>query len=328
MTVILTGDLEVELDVSAGQVPVGVDNTVFYAFTAATGDAIPLATGVSITPGFQLGSRVTTSSSASKSPGLNGSASWIVHAGTGSNPGLEAGFSWSVVWPSLSSGNGPDEPVFTPIGTATPNMKVNSPYFNGLAASNLDAKISLVPQIQFNLTVGISDPITADAVMPFSFSPTVYLDMQTGDPGSTPPSGVSAHCPDKFDTWYALMYGSDLDLGFGGLTINVDLPTGSISKTVAAPTATVLPLATPAPLPGDGTSGCVSKTWVPPHPPAPPTPPGGNSGSGGGSSGALIGGIIGGIIALAIAGGAAYYFLVLKRGKGEDSGDYAAVALN
>jgi hypothetical protein len=313
----------VELDVSAGQVPVGVDNTVFYAFTAITGEPIPIATGLFITPGFELGSRVTISSTASKSPGLNGSASWAVHAGTGSNPGLLAGFSWSVSWPSITGV--PNDPVFSPIGSATPSMNVGNPYFNGLSATKLDAKISLVPQIQFNLTVGITDPVAADGVMPFSFSPTVYLDMQTGDPGTTPPSGVSAHCPDTFDTWFALLFGSDLDLAFGGLTITV---TDVGSKTVAAPTATVLPLATPAPLPGDGTSGCVSKTWVPPHPPAPPSPPSGSSSSGGGSSGALIGGIIGGVIALAIAGGAAYYFLVLKRGKGEDSGDYAAVALN
>ena len=319
-----------ELDVSAGQVPVGVDNSVFYAFTAVTGDAIPLATGISITPGFQLGSRVTTTSSATNSPGLNGTASWTVHAGTGSSPGLQAGFSWSVIWPSFESD--PEDPIFTPIGSASPAMKVGTPYFNGLAAYQLDAEISLVPQIQFNLTVGITDPIKADAVMPFTFSPTLYLDMQTGDPGSAPPSGVSAHCPDKFDTWYALMYGSDLDLGFGGLSINVDLPSGPLSKTLAPPTATALPLATPAPLPGDGTSGCVSKTWVPPHPPAPPSPPGGKSGAGGGSSGALIGGVVGGIIALAIAGGAAYYFIVVrtkpKPVNDDFSGDYKAVTLN
>ena len=313
-----------ELDVSAGQVPVGVDSTVFYAFTAATGEAIPLATGVSITPGFQLGSRVTTTSSASKSPGLNGTASWNVHAGTGSSPGLQAGFSWSIVVPSLETGD-PDPPVFTPIGNATPTLKVSNPIFNGLAASQLSAKISLIPQIQFNLTVGITDPATADALMPFTFAPTIYLEMQTGKPGSAPPAGVSAHCPAKYDSWYALFFGSDLVLGFGGLSLTALGHTYQVS----GPSTTALPLAPSAPLPDDDTSGCVSKTWVPPPP---PPPSGGNSGGGGGLSpaaltGGLIGGLIGGIIVLVI-GGAAYYCLNAKRGKGGDSsGDYRDVSV-
>lgn len=312
-----------ELDISAGQVPVGVDNSAFYAFTAVTAPSIPLATGLSITPGFQLGSRVTTTSTAAHSPGLNGSASWIVHAGTGASPGLEAGFSFSVTWPSITGD--PDDPIFTPFGAASPSMTVSSPYFNGLAASQLDAKISLVPQIQFNFTVGITDPITADAVMPFTFAPTIYLDLQSGAPGSAPPSGVSAHCPNTFDTWYALMFGSDLDVGFGGLIITV---TDVGSKTVAQPAATSLPLAAPAPLPGGGTSGCVSNTWVAPSPSSAPPSPGGNTGGGGGSSGAVIGGVIGGIVAAAVAGGAVYIFVVKKRASGENTGDYAAANLN
>ena len=242
-------------------------------------------------------------------------------------------------WPSFEGD--PNDPVFIPIGSASPSLKISSPYFNGLAASQLNAKVSMVPQIQFNLSVGITDPVTADALMPFTFAPTIYLDMQTGKPGSAPPSGVSAHCPAKYDSWFALFFGSDLALGFGGLALNA---LGQKYQ-VAGPTATALPLATPAPLPDDGTSGCVSKTWVPPTPPVPPAPSGapsgGSSGGGGGLSpaaltGGIIGGIIGGVIVLAI-GGAAYYCLNARRGKGGDgllnsgpqnSGDYASVELN
>ncbi len=308
----------------------GVDNELFFASTAISGPPIPLFEGISIDTGFVLGSRVTTSSSAPKSPGLNGTVSWKdLHAGTGPDPGIEAGFSWSVVWSSFDKG--PDDPVFTPIFNPTNpfTMKVGDPDFNGLAASNLDVKLSLVPQIQLNLTLGISSPITADVTLPFTISPTVYLDMQTGDPGSTPPSGVSAHCPDKFDTWFALMYGSDLDIGFGGLDLEVDIPVkGKITYTTQ-PTATATPLVTPAPLPGD-TSGCVSKTWVPPAPPGPG--PNNNGGGGGGASPAAIaGGIVGALLVL----GVVVAFLTVPALKklwkptveGGES-DYAAAALN
>eukprot|EP00747_Dinoflagellata_sp_TGD_P154744 gnl/TRDRNA2_/TRDRNA2_177530_c0_seq3.p1 gnl/TRDRNA2_/TRDRNA2_177530_c0~~gnl/TRDRNA2_/TRDRNA2_177530_c0_seq3.p1 ORF type:complete len:367 (-),score=84.86 gnl/TRDRNA2_/TRDRNA2_177530_c0_seq3:205-1272(-) len=111
---------------------------------------------------------------------------------------------------------------------------------------------------------------------------------------------------------------------FADAGVTVDASSLKVTQAPKTFTATIVRSAdggvkAPAPPPIPTVPPPPTTTPSPTPPPTPPPTPGGSGASSddgdddGGNTGAVIGGVVGGVVALGLIGGAAYYFLVVKK---------------
>jgi hypothetical protein len=284
-TALLTGDLEVNMQLTAGKVLPSRAKANDFTWTHAEGPVINLGdfVGVPLTvqPAFDLQSDTATSASLD---GLNGTISWSSHFGT---PGAVIGFNVYAEVVSNSAGVPKlGDTSFSPILSFTPQLKLQTPSFSGLARQASVTNISLVPDA--TITLGL-----LDTSLPVDFKPAIYAQLATGTPGMPNPATGTARCANAWDSYYQANYGGSVDVATQPLTCKILTYTFTL---LAATTLADIPLVDPTPFPGSAWQGCVSQTW--------------GSGSGGGGGGAGGGGISGAtgaeiaVIVLALIGAA------------------------
>jgi len=265
MTLLGSGDFETEIDLLARNLPSNTLNTTTYDSTQTYFPPIPIpgleAINGKLNPGFVLGSQVKVMGA---SPyGLNGTAGWNVNAKA---TNIKMGAQFHAYVYRIADFVTPSSWVkdVKPIYAFTPTLTVSPPILYGLAIDSMKAQFALMPNFQINITMGYPlSSYSLTAISPFIITPNIYIQLQTGEMNSTTtPTGVPSCL--GFDTWYALMYGSDFMLKWEGLSIIGVLPSpiGSGTFVIISPQPPVTyPIVNPRLLPISQPYGCVSSTW-------------------------------------------------------------------